>query len=240
MAIESKSHRVNEQIRTSPVRVISDTGEQLGIMVLDEAMSAARAAGQDLVEVAPTEKPPVCRIMDFGKFKYQLKKRQHKAHSRQLQIKEIRVRPKTGDHDIGVKVSRAREFLEHKDKVIVSVMFRGARAGPHRGRASGDRRGAGAVAGRGQGGSPAQPAGPPHRLHAGAEVGRAVSGLSSPILVVDHIAAVAEILHLRDDVGLDVETEILQDVPQRDMVHAMLLLRVARVQHVDNAAPDTA
>ena len=125
MAIEPKSHRVNEQIRTSPVRVISAEGEQLGIMVLEEAMTAARTAGQDLVEVAPTEKPPVCRIMDFGKFKYQLKKRQHKAHSRQIQMKEIRVRPKTGAHDIGVKVTRAREFLEHKDKVIVSVMFRG-------------------------------------------------------------------------------------------------------------------
>jgi translation initiation factor IF-3 len=94
-------------------------------MVLDEAQAAARAVGMDLVEVAPTDKPPVCRIMDFGKFKYQLKKRQHKAHSRQMRIKEIRVRPKTGDHDINVKVSRAREFLEHKDKVIVSVMFRG-------------------------------------------------------------------------------------------------------------------
>jgi len=94
-------------------------------MILDEAQAAARAVGLDLVEVAPTEKPPVCRIMDFGKFKYQLKKRQHKAHTRQMRIKEIRVRPKTGDHDIGVKVSRAREFLEHKDKVIVSVMFRG-------------------------------------------------------------------------------------------------------------------
>jgi len=94
-------------------------------MILDEALAAARAVGLDLVEVAPTDKPPVCRIMDFGKFKYQLKKRQHKAHARQMRIKEIRVRPKTGDHDINVKVSRAREFLEHKDKVIVSVMFRG-------------------------------------------------------------------------------------------------------------------
>jgi translation initiation factor IF-3 len=118
-------HRINEQIRTSPVRVISGDGQQLGIMVLDEAQAAARAVGLDLVEVAPTDKPPVCRIMDFGKFKYQLKKRQHKAHSRQMRIKEIRVRPKTGDHDINVKVNRAREFLEHKDKVIVSVMFRG-------------------------------------------------------------------------------------------------------------------
>jgi translation initiation factor IF-3 len=124
-AIEPKMHRVNEQIRTSPVRVISAEGQQLGIMVLDEALAAARAVGLDLVEVAPTDKPPVCRIMDFGKFKYQLKKRQHKAHARQMRIKEIRVRPKTGDHDINVKVNRAREFLEHKDKVIVSVMFRG-------------------------------------------------------------------------------------------------------------------
>jgi translation initiation factor IF-3 len=78
-----------------------------------------------LVEVAPNERPPVCRIMDFGKFKYQQKKRQHKAHTHQTKIKEIRVRPKTGDHDIEVKVTHAREFLLHKDKVIVSVVFRG-------------------------------------------------------------------------------------------------------------------
>jgi translation initiation factor IF-3 len=124
-AIEAKQQRVNEQIRTSPVRVISADAKQLGILTLDEAMAAARAASLDLVEVAPTERPPVCRIMDFGKFKYQQKKRQNKAHSRQIRVKEIRVRPKTGDHDIGVKVSRAREFLDHKDKVLLSVMFRG-------------------------------------------------------------------------------------------------------------------
>ncbi len=125
-AIETKQQqRINEQIRTSPVRVISVEGKQLGIMPTDEAIAAARAAGLDLVEVAPNERPPVCRIMDFGKFKYQQKKRQHKAHSRQIRIKEIRVRPKTGDHDVGVKVSRAREFLLHKDKVLLSVMFRG-------------------------------------------------------------------------------------------------------------------
>ena len=94
-------------------------------MALTEALAAARQASLDLVEVAPTEKPPVCRIMDYGKFKYQQKKRQHKAHSRQIRIKEIRVRPKTGDHDIEVKVGNAREFLMHKDKVLVSVVFRG-------------------------------------------------------------------------------------------------------------------
>ncbi len=124
-AIEAKQQRVNEQIRTSPVRVISADAKQLGILSLDEALAAARTANLDLVEVAPNERPPVCRIMDFGKFKYQQKKRQHKAHSRQIRVKEIRVRPKTGDHDISVKVSRAREFLDHKDKVLLSVMFRG-------------------------------------------------------------------------------------------------------------------
>ena len=97
----------------------------MGIMTTELAMEAARAVNLDLVEVAPTERPPVCRIMDFGKFKYQQKKRQHKAHTRQIKVKEIRVRPKTGDHDIEVKVNRAREFLGHKDKVLVSVMFRG-------------------------------------------------------------------------------------------------------------------
>jgi len=89
------------------------------------ALTAAREAELDLVEVAPTETPPVCRIMDFGKFKYQQKKRQHKTFTHQTKIKEIRVRPKTGDHDIEVKVNRAREFLTHKDKVIVSVIYRG-------------------------------------------------------------------------------------------------------------------
>ncbi|MGD0653336.1 MAG: translation initiation factor IF-3 [Thermoguttaceae bacterium] len=117
--------RINEQIRVSTVRVIAADGSQLGIMPTDKAMEQARLADLDLVEVAPNERPPVCRIMDFGKFKYQQKKRQHKSHSHQMRIKEIRVRPKTGDHDLNVKVGKAREFLEHKDKVIVSVMFRG-------------------------------------------------------------------------------------------------------------------
>ncbi|NLX95766.1 MAG: translation initiation factor IF-3 [Rhodopirellula sp.] len=123
--IEPKQQRVNEQIRASQVRVIGADGSQLGIMSVDSALSAARLAGQDLVEVAPTERPPVCRIMDFGKFKYQQKKRQHKTTSHQVKLKEIRVRPKTGEHDINVKVNRAREFLANKDKVLLSVMFRG-------------------------------------------------------------------------------------------------------------------
>jgi translation initiation factor IF-3 len=116
---------MNEQIRITPVRVISAEGEQLGIIPTEQALTAAREAGLDLVEVAPNERPPVCRIMDFGKFKYQQKKRLHRSQAHHSKIKEIRVRPKTGDHDIGVKVTRAREFLAHKDKVIVSVVFRG-------------------------------------------------------------------------------------------------------------------
>lgn len=106
------------------VRVVGVDGSQLGIISTDEALATARSSGLDLVEVAPDSKPPVCRIMDFGKFKYQQKKRQHKSHTHH-KVKEIRVRPKTGDHDINVKVERARGFLEHKDKVLLSVMFRG-------------------------------------------------------------------------------------------------------------------
>jgi translation initiation factor IF-3 len=97
----------------------------LGIISTDEALTRAREADLDLVEVAPNERPPVCRIMDYGKFKYQQKKKQAKAHSHQSKIKEIRVRPKTGEHDIGFKLNQARTFLQHKDKVIVSVIFRG-------------------------------------------------------------------------------------------------------------------
>ena len=122
---EPKGQRVNEQIRVTPVRVIGEDGAQLGILATEEALQQARKADLDLVEVAPTERPPVCRIMDYGKFKYQQKKRQHKGHSHQTKMKEIRVRPKTGDHDIAVKVNKAREFLGHKDKVIVTVIFRG-------------------------------------------------------------------------------------------------------------------
>ncbi|MFO0900687.1 MAG: translation initiation factor IF-3 [Pirellulales bacterium] len=123
-AIE-RNQRINEQIRISPVRVIGADGSQLGIIPTEQAMGLAREADLDLVEVAPNERPPVCRIMDFGKFKYQQKKKQHKQHAHQTKIKEIRVRPRTGEHDILVKVNQARHFLEHKDKVIVTVVFRG-------------------------------------------------------------------------------------------------------------------
>ena len=105
--------------------MIAADGGQLGVIPTDEALWIARDAGLDLVEVAPTEKPPVCRIMDFGKFKYQQKKKQHKTHVHHTRIKEIRVRPKTGQHDIDFKVNQAKTFLLHKDKVVVSLVFRG-------------------------------------------------------------------------------------------------------------------
>jgi translation initiation factor IF-3 len=125
IAIDRKAQRINEQIRISPVRVIGHDGAVLGVIETVEALQRAREVGLDLVEVAPQEKPPVCRIMDYGKFKYQQKKRQHKGHTHHSKNKELRLRPKIGDHDLMTKVNRAKEFLEQKDKVIFSVIFRG-------------------------------------------------------------------------------------------------------------------
>jgi translation initiation factor IF-3 len=124
-AIDRKSQRINEQIRISPIRVIGPEGDQLGVLETIVALQRAREEGLDLVEVAPQEKPPVCRIMDFGKFKYQQKKRQHKGHTHHSKNKELRLRPKIGEHDLLTKVNRAKEFLDQNDKVIFSVIFRG-------------------------------------------------------------------------------------------------------------------
>lgn len=117
---------MNNQIRERQVRVISEEGEQLGILDMDSALSRAREVGLDLVEVAPNEKPPVCRIMDYGKYKYEKSKKKHSSSSsHQTKLKEIRLRPKTGDHDLQFKLKQAVGFLKHKDKVQVSVIFRG-------------------------------------------------------------------------------------------------------------------
>ena len=101
----TNKQRINEQIRVTPVRVIGAMGRN-GHPYDRRGDAAGPGLDLDLVEVAPAERPPVCRIMDYGKFKYQQKKRQHKGHAHQVKIKEIRVRPKTGDHDIQVKVSK--------------------------------------------------------------------------------------------------------------------------------------
>jgi translation initiation factor IF-3 len=122
----SDHQRVNEQIRISPIRLIGAQGEQIGVIPTAQAMEMAREAQLDLVEVAPQERPPVCKIMDYGKFKFQQKQKQkEKAKSHHQKLKEIRVRPKTGDHDIDTKINQARKFLEHKDKVLVYVVFKG-------------------------------------------------------------------------------------------------------------------
>ena len=122
--IERSQTRVNNQIRISPLRVIGPDGTQYGVITLEEALSRARDFDLDLVEVAPNERPPVCRIMDFGKYKYEKNKKSgQKTH--QTRTKEIRLRPKTGEHDVETKVRQAIGFLKHKDKVQVTVMFKG-------------------------------------------------------------------------------------------------------------------
>jgi len=124
--MNDRGPRINEQIRLSPIRVIGAEGEQLGIIPTAQAIDRAREVGLDLVEVAPTERPPVCRIMDYGKYRYeQSKKAAKSAKSHQPKQKEIRVSPVTGQHDIDVKLGQARKFLEHHDKVRICVRFRG-------------------------------------------------------------------------------------------------------------------
>jgi translation initiation factor IF-3 len=120
-----RGQRINEQIRISPVRLIGANGEQLGVVPTSQAMEMAREAQLDLVEVAANERPPVCKILDYGKFRYQQSRKGTKTKVHQQKLKEIRVRPKTGEHDVDTKIKQARKFLEHKDKVLVSVWFRG-------------------------------------------------------------------------------------------------------------------
>jgi len=109
------------------VRVIDMEGQQLGVISLTEALAEAAKAGLDLVEVSPTAEPPVCRIMDYGKFRYQQSKKVQISKKSQtvIQVKEIRLRPKTEEHDLEVKVKHVRKFLEQHNKVKISMMFRG-------------------------------------------------------------------------------------------------------------------
>ena len=117
---------MNDRIRVREVRLIDAEGRQVGIVVTEEARRMATEAGKDLVEVAPDARPPVCKIMDYGKFKYEQRKKQHsgkKVHHARL--KEVRLRPKTEQHDYEVKLRHAKEFLEKGDKVQICLMFRG-------------------------------------------------------------------------------------------------------------------
>jgi translation initiation factor IF-3 len=119
----TSSFRTNEQIRIPQVRLINEHNEQVGIVQTNEALRLAREAGMDLVEVAPTERPPVCRIMDYGKFKYHIKKKARRHQEQQL--KEVRMRPKTDDHDRTIKINRALRFLNRGSKVQFTMQFRG-------------------------------------------------------------------------------------------------------------------
>jgi len=129
LTLSKKGLRINERIRAHKIRLIDQENNQAGIVEKYEAMSMAREAGLDLVEVAPTSDPPVCRIMDYGKYLYQQKRKvrdshkKHKTHTTSL--KEIRLRPETDLHDLQIKVNHAREFIEKGHKVQFTVFFRG-------------------------------------------------------------------------------------------------------------------
>lgn len=119
--------RINERIRVPEVRVVGPAGEQLGVMLVPRALELASQHELDLVEVAATASPPVCRIMDFSKYKYdqEKKEREMKKHQKQGQLKEIRVKPHIEEHDYQVKLKQLTAFLTKKDKVKVSLFFRG-------------------------------------------------------------------------------------------------------------------
>jgi translation initiation factor IF-3 len=119
--------RINREIRAASVRVIDMEGKQLGVISLADALTEAAKAGLDLVEVSPTAAPPVCRIMDYGKFRYQQSKKVQVSKKSQtvIQVKEIRIRPKTEAHDLEVKIKHVVKFLEQHNKVKISMMFRG-------------------------------------------------------------------------------------------------------------------
>lgn len=119
--------RINEEIRAREVRVIGSDGEQLGIMSGREAQQLAYEKHLDLVEIAPTAKPPVCRIMDYGKYRYEQQKREKESRKKQktFDIKEVKLRPGIEEHDFNVKFKNAVRFLEDGDKVKVAIMFRG-------------------------------------------------------------------------------------------------------------------
>ena len=119
--------RINRMIRISPVRVIADDGAQLGVLSIDEALAAAQERGLDLVEVAPLARPPVVKIMDYGKFKFEQAKAARAAKKKQhvIHLKEVKYRPGIDDHDFDFKTLHAREFLESGNKVKVTMMYRG-------------------------------------------------------------------------------------------------------------------
>ncbi len=118
---------INEQIRDKEIRLIGEDGEQLGIMSAKDAMKLAREAELDLVKIAPTAKPPVCKIIDYGKYKYELARKEKEAKKKQkvVDIKEVRLSPNIEENDLKTKVNQARKFIQKGDKVKVTLRFRG-------------------------------------------------------------------------------------------------------------------
>ncbi|ABC81746.1 translation initiation factor IF-3 [Anaeromyxobacter dehalogenans] len=123
----SRDARTNRRIKAREVRVIGAEGEQLGVLPIDQALARAQELGMDLVEVSPMAKPPVCKIMDYGRFKYLEKKKQNEAKKKQVvvQLKEVKLRPRTEEHDYDTKIKKVREFLAEANKARITVMFRG-------------------------------------------------------------------------------------------------------------------
>jgi len=119
--------RINQNIKAPEVRLIAEDGQQVGVMNTKDALAHAAKSNLDLVEVAPQANPPVCRIMDYGKYKYQQSKKQQEARRRQttIQVKEVKVRPKIEEHDMNFKLKNIRRFLADRDKVKVTMIFRG-------------------------------------------------------------------------------------------------------------------
>jgi len=120
-------HRINSQIRNEEVRVLLDDGEQLGVMKTQDAIDVAKDRKMDLVEIAPNNNPPVCKIIDYGKFKYQEQKKKNEAKKKQktIETKELKLRPGTGDHDYQVKIKNAQKFLKEGNRVKFSLRFKG-------------------------------------------------------------------------------------------------------------------
>lgn len=120
-------HRINERIRVPQVRLIDEKGNQVGVVPTYEALQMARERGLDLMEVSPNAQPPVCKICDYGKFKYEKKKKEHQAKKKQtvIKVKEVQLRPQTEDHDLEHKFKNVRQFLEDGDKAKITIMFRG-------------------------------------------------------------------------------------------------------------------
>ena len=125
--ITEKKHRLNERIRVPQVRLIDTEGNQLGVVPTEEALKKAQAAELDLVEVAPNAEPPVCRLMDYGKYLYEKQKRERESRKsqKQIEIKEVRLRPKTDEHDVQVVLSKIRKFAKEGAKTRVRIRFRG-------------------------------------------------------------------------------------------------------------------